>query len=240
MKAEKTIGYLLISGAVGVFVPYTLLTLTFNYPDILRQESGIILTQFHQGGSSLIYTWFAFALLGLPLLVAYSLIGQKLEPGIPQMKWVTTIGIISGVVQIIGLLRWVFVVPLLATEFVNTSSPSKQEAIEISFKVIHQFGGVLLGEHLGQLFTIIWTIFISLALLKVKIIPKWLAWWGFIASLIYFLAQAELLSTVIPTFPVIDMAGFIRSTLWLLWILLVGVKFIKAGKKNVEHILTTI
>jgi hypothetical protein len=230
MKTEKTIGYLLILGAVGVFVPYTILTFTFNYPGILRQESGSILTQFHQAGSSLIYTWFAFALLGLPLLVAYSLIGQKLEPGMPQMKWVTTIGIISGVVQIIGLLRWVFVVPVLATEFVSTSSPSKQEAIEISFKVIHQFGGVLLGEHLGQLFTIIWTVFISFALLKMRIIPKWLAWWGFIASLIYFLAQAELLATVIPAFPVIDMAGFIGSTLWLLWILLVGFKFIKLKK----------
>lgn len=233
MKAEKAIGYLLISGALGVFIPYTILTITFNYPDILRQDSVSILTQFHEGGSALIFTWLTFALLGLPLLVAYSLIGQKLEQKAPQMKWVTTIGIISGVVQIIGLLRWIFVVPVLATEFVNTSSSSRQDAIEISFKVIHQFGGVLLGEHLGQLFTIIWTVFTSFALLKVNIIPKWLAWWGFIAAFIYFLAQAELLASVIPTFPVIDMAGFAGSTLWLLWIILVGIKFMKAGKNNV-------
>lgn len=236
MSPEKKIGYLLILGALGVFVPYTILTITFNYPDILRQESSIILTQFHQGGAALIFSWLAFALLGLPLLIAYSLIGQKLESKMPQMKWVTTIGIVSGVVQIIGLLRWVFVVPVLATEFVNTASSARQEAIEISFKLIHQFGGVLLGEHLGQLFTIIWTVFISFALLKVNIISKWLAWWGFIASAIYFLAQAELLATVIPGFPVIDMAGFAGSTLWLLWIILVGVKFIKAGKKNIHHL----
>ncbi|MGK2863035.1 MAG: DUF4386 domain-containing protein [Chitinophagaceae bacterium] len=235
MKKEKTIGYLLIIGAIGVFVPYTILTITFNYPDILRQESSNILSQFHQGGPALIFTWLAFALLGLPLLLAYSLIGQKLEQRMPQMKWVTTVGIISGVVQIIGLLRWVFVIPVLATEFVNTTSPTRQEAIEVSFIMIHQFGGVLLGEHLGQLFTIIWTVLISFALLKVNIIPKWLAWWGFIASFIYFLAQAELLATVIPGFPVIDMAGFIGSTLWLLWLILAGIKFIKAGKKNIQY-----
>jgi hypothetical protein len=204
-----------------------ILTITFNYPDILRQDSGNILRQFHQGGSPLIFTWLAFALLGLPLLVAYSLIGQKVDQVLTHMKWVTTIGIISGLVQIIGLLRWVFVVPVLATEYVNTSSPTTQETIEISFQVIHQFGGVLLGEHLGQLFTIIWTVFISLALLKVKIIPKWLAWWGFIASFIYFLAQAELLASVIPAFPVIDLAGFVGSTLWLIWLILVGFQFIK-------------
>ena len=227
MKTEKAIGYLLISGAVGVFVPYTILTIIFNYPEILREESGIILRQFHQGDSALIFTWLAFALLGLPLLIAYSLIGQRLEQRIPQMKWVTTFGIVSGIVQIIGLLRWVFVVPVLATEYVHTTDPATQKAIEISFKMIHQFGGVLLGEHLGQLFTIIWTVFTSLALLKVNIIPKWLAWWGFIASFIYFFAQAELLATVIPGFPMINIAGFLGSTLWLLWIILLGVRFIK-------------
>ena len=138
MRTEKAIGYLLISGAMGILIPYIILTITFNYPDILRQESGTVLTKFHENGSPLIYTWFAFALLGLPLLAAYSLIGKKLEQRMPQLKWVTTIGIVSGLVQIIGLLRWVFVVPVLATEYVNTSSPSKQEAIEISFKVVHQ------------------------------------------------------------------------------------------------------
>jgi hypothetical protein len=227
MKTEQKIGYLLIAGAIGVFVPYTILTITFNYPDILRQESGLILTQFQQGGAALIFTWLAFALLGFPLLVAYSLIGQKLESQIPDLRWVTTLGIISGVVQMIGLLRWVFVVPVLATEFVNTTHPATQEAIKISFKVIHQFGGVLLGEHLGQLFTVIWTVFISAALLKINLIPKWLAWMGFTSSFIYFLAQAELLATVIPGFPVIGVAGLLGSTLWLIWLIVVGVKFIK-------------
>jgi hypothetical protein len=207
-------------------------SITFQFPDVLREAPGKILTSFHSGGSALIFTWLEFALMGLPLLIAYSLIGKKLETKLPFVRWVTTIGVISGVLQIIGLLRWVFVVPVLATDFVNTSSQSRREAIEISFKVIHQFGGVLLGEHMGQLFTIIWTVFISVALLKVNVIPKWLALGGFTASFIYFLAQAELSATVIPGFPVIDMAGFIGSTLWLLWLILVGVKFIKAGEKE--------
>ncbi|MEO6668995.1 MAG: DUF4386 family protein [Ferruginibacter sp.] len=77
--------------------------------------------------------------------------------------------------QIIGFLRWVFVLPVLGTDFVNTSSASRHEAIETSFKLIHQFGGVLPGEQMGQLFTVIWTVFISLALLKPDLIPKWLA-----------------------------------------------------------------
>jgi hypothetical protein len=235
MKTGKIIGYLLIAGAIGVLLPYTMLTFIFDYPGILREESSTILTRFHHGGSSLIFTWFAFAILGLPLLVAYSLIGQVVNAKMPQLKWATTMGIISVIVQIIALLRWVFVVPVLATEYVNTSSPSKQEAIETSFKMIHQFAGVLLGEHMGQLFTIIWTIVISAAMHKLQLIPKWLLWWGFITSFIYFLAQAELLATVIAGFPVIEMAGFLGSTLWLLWIILAGFQFIKGGKGINNH-----
>jgi len=53
MKTEKTIGWLLIAGAMGVFIPYTILTIIFDYPDILRSETGIILTKFHAGGGRL-------------------------------------------------------------------------------------------------------------------------------------------------------------------------------------------
>src|SRR5215218_7218032 len=104
MKMEKKIGWLLIAGAIGVLIPYTILTMTFEYPDILRQDTGMILTKFHNGGSSLILTWWAFAIPGLPLLIAYILIGQKLENKLSFIKWVTTFGVISGIAQIIALL----------------------------------------------------------------------------------------------------------------------------------------
>lgn len=227
MKIQKTIGILLIVGSVGVLIPYTILTITFNYPDILREDSGVILAEFNEGGSPLIFTWLLFALLGIPLLIAYSLIGQMLNSQSLNIRWVTSLGIISGVVQIIGLLRWVFVVPVLASSFVHTSDPATRESIALVFKVIHQFGGVLLGEHIGQLFTIAWTIYMSSILRKTGIISKWLARLGFMASGIYFLAQSELLATVIPDFPVFNLAGFIGSSLWLLWLIMIGMGFIK-------------
>ena len=151
MRTEKITGILFIVGAVGVFIPYIILTIIFNYPDILRQDAGIILTRFHDGGSSMILTWFAFALLGLPLIGAYVLLGQSLENKSRVVRLATTLGVISGIVQIIGLLRWTFVVPVLANTFVTTGNELAKEAAKIAFQTLHQFGGVLLGEHLGQL-----------------------------------------------------------------------------------------
>ena len=224
MKKEKVIGLLLIAGAIGVFIPYTILTMTFEYPDVLRQDTSIILTKFHNGGSSLILTWWAFAILGLPLLIAYVLIGQKFENRLDFIKWVTTVGVISGIVQIIALLRWVFVVPVLADNYLSGDAITKS-VTAISFQTVHQFGGVLLGEHIGQLFTVIWTVMMSYTFIKLNTFSKWVSWLGIIASAIYLLAQAELFATVIPGFPVWDMAGFIGSTLWLIWLVIVGIKF---------------
>jgi|SRR5688572_17617453 len=227
MKTERTIGILLILGAIGVFIPYTILSFIFNYPDILREDAGVILTKFHEGGPSLIFIWFLFAIFGLPLLVAYILIGQKLEKQIHFSRWATIIGIISIIVQMIGLLRWTFVVPVLANDFVYATDESTRQAIKTVFKAVHQFAGVLLGEHLGQLFTIIWTIMIASAFEKLRLFPKWIILLGFISAGIYLLAQAELFKTVIPNFPVWDLAGLIGSTLWLIWLIIVGIRFLK-------------
>ena len=233
MRKEKTIGWLLIAGAVGVLIPYSILTIIFDYPDILRQNTSIILTKFHEGGNELIWTWFFFALIGLPLIPAYILIGQKFENKAPLVRMATTIGVIGLIVQMIGLLRWTFVVPVLADSFVHATDEATKAAAIVSFKTIHQFAGVILGEHLGQLFTIAWTVMMTISFAKLKLMPKWVNWLGIISSLIYLLAQAELFATVIKGFPVWDMAGFIGSTLWLVWLIIVGVMFIKKRNQNV-------
>jgi Domain of unknown function (DUF4386) len=227
MKTNKIIGGLFIAGAIALFIPYTALTIIFEYPDILRQDTAVILTKFHEGGSTLIWTWFAFAITGIPLLPAYILLGQKLESKNSLIRVATNIGVVGLIVQMVGLLRWTFVVPVLADAFVNASDEATKAAAVIAFKTIHQYGGVILGEHLGQLFTIAWTILISISFAKLNLMPKWVNWIGYISSFIYLLAQAELFATVIPDFPVWDMAGFIGSTLWLIWLIIIGIKLTK-------------
>ncbi len=226
-KLTKQIGMLLVVGAIALLVPYTVLTITFEYPDILRQDTSMLLTKFHQGGQQLIWTWFAFALTGLPLIPAYVLIGQLLEKKAYWLRTATTLGIIGLVVQMIGLLRWTFVVPVLADSYVNSTDAATKAAAVVAFKIIHQFGGVLLGEHLGQLFTIAWTVMLSLSFAKLSLFPKWINMLGIISAGIYLLAQAELLATVMPGFPVWSLAGFLGSTLWLVWLVVIGIGFVR-------------
>lgn len=230
----KVIGILFIISAISLLIPYTMLTINFEYPDILRLDTSIILTKFHAGGNKLIWTWFAFAITGMPLIPAFILLGQQLENKTSFIRVATNIGVIGLVVQCIGLLRWTFVVPILAKTFVNATDQATKSAAIVAFKTIHQYGGVILGEHLGQLFTISWTIIISYCFGKLNFFPKWVIWLGYISSTIYFLAQAELLATVIPEFPVWDMAGFIGSTLWLVWLIVIGVLLVNKKHNKIE------
>lgn len=224
---NKQASILLIIGAIALLVPYSILTGIFEYPAILRQDTGVILTKFNEGGSSLIWTWFAFALTGLPLLPAYVLLGEVLEKRHTMVRTATTLGVIGLIVQMVGLLRWTFVIPVIADSYVHNADPATKAAAIMAFKTVHQFGGVLLGEHLGQLFTIAWTVMMSLSFARLKLFPKWLTIMGIFSTMIYLVAQAELFATVMPQFPVLEPAGFIGSTLWLLWLILVGSRLLK-------------
>lgn len=231
MKTYKVIGGLLLTGAMALFIPYTVLTMIFEYPDILRQDAAVVLTKFYEGGSTLIWTWFAFAITGIPLLPAYIMLGQELENKTRWVKVATTVGVVGLIVQMAALLRWTFVVPVLADAYVQASDEATRAAAVMAFKTIHQFGGVLLGEHLGQLFTITWTALITYSFAKVKFMPQWINILGYVSAFIYLLAQAELFATVIPDLLYWDMAGFIGSSLWLLWMILIGIQLIRKKEK---------
>ena len=226
---RKLAGIFFIVGALLVNIPYTLLIMNFDYPDILRQPTAEILTKFQVGGDTLIYTWLAFAWVGLPMLFGAIMLKQILtDEHAPFLETATTLGVIGFIVQVVGLLRWVFVVPALARLYTDPAADSAtQAAVAAVFTAVHQYGGVILGEHMGQFLIILWMSMISGIMYKSKMFSKWVAVLGWVASAIYILAQTELLATAIPTVPVIDWAGLVGSLLWLVWMIVMGVYLVK-------------
>jgi hypothetical protein len=235
LRTARRAGWLFIVGALLVNVPYALLIANFEYPDILRQPTGEILEKFSAGGSSLILTWLAFAWAGFLLIAAIMLLHSAL--GATRSPWLplaTALGFTGGVVQMVGLLRWVFVVPVLAAIQVDpTASSGSREAAAVGFQLVHQYGGVVLGEHLGQLFSIGWMVLISALLLRHQLLGRWLGLLGYAAAAVYVCAQSELLATVIPGFPVEPEAGLVGSLLWLIWMIVLGVQLLRAKSLEV-------
>jgi hypothetical protein len=242
-QIQTAAGALLILGAVLVNIPYTLLIVTFDYPDILRAPTGEILTKFAAGGSGLIWTWLAFAWVGLPILVGILLVPRALAGDRPANRGQFSgslalfFGSAGAIAQMIGLLRWSFVVPALAHLYTAPqATPATREAVVAVFQAVHQYGGVVLGEHIGQTFTILWMVLLSLSLLRQGKLPRWLPWAGFVAAGVYALAQGELLATVMPGIPAWEAAGLVGSLLWLGWLIALGIALIRStGRFVYEH-----
>jgi hypothetical protein len=225
---RRVTGWLLVVGAVTFAVAATVLSSTFNWPDILREPPAVVLPAFVAGGTSLVWTWFAvawtYAILLVPILLLPAALGRRDDP---VLRAATFVGAASVLLGLIGFLRWVFVVPALAESYAAGDAATKA-AVAAAWMAQHQFGGALLGEHLGQLLAIAWSITISVLILRTGILWRWVGWAGLVASVLYLTGQGDILATAVPDFPVWDLGGLVGSTLWGLWVIALGVAVLRA------------
>jgi hypothetical protein len=225
---RRVTGWLLVIGAVAFAVAATILSSTFDWPDILREPPQVVLPAFMAGGTSLVWTWFAvawtYAILLVPILLLPAALGRRDDP---VLRAATFVGAASVLLSLIGFLRWVFVVPPLAASYA-AGEPTSQAAVAAAWMAQHQFGGALLGEHLGQLLAIGWSITVSVLILRGRMLARWVGWAGLVASGLYLFNQGDILATAIPSFPVFDLAGFAGSTLWAIWLIVLGVGVLRA------------
>jgi hypothetical protein len=222
-RLARPTGVLFIAGSIAFAIAAATLSATFNWPDILREPASVVLPAFVAGGASLTWTWFAtawtYAILAVPMLLLPTVLGRRDDAA---LRVATTIGATSVLLALIGFLRWVFVVPALASSYVAGDSTT-QAAVDAAWVAQHQFGGALLGEHLGQLLALAWSVTLSVIILRTGILPKWLGLTGLAASVLYLLNQGDVMATALPGFPAWDLAGFLGSTAWGLWVAALGV-----------------
>ena len=218
-----TTGGLFLVGALAFAAAATVLSSTFNWPDILREPASVVLPAFVDGGTSLIWTWFAtawtYAILAVPILLLPAVLGRSDDPA---LRAATYLGATSVVLSLIGFLRWVFVVPPLAHSYVTGDATTKA-AVEAAWTAQHQFGGALLGEHLGELLAIGWSVTLCVIILRIRVLPRWFGVAGLAVSALYLLNQGDVLATAVPGFPVWDLAGAIGSTAWGIWVAALGI-----------------
>jgi len=223
LALRRITGALFLIGALAFATAATILSATFNWPDILREPADVVLSNFAAGGPTLVWTWFAtawtYAILAVPILLLPTALGRRNDAAL----WVATFaGAISVVLALIGFLRWVFVVPPLA-QLYQEGDAANRTALAVAWLAQHQFGGALLGEHLGQLLGIAWSVTLSIIILRTRVLPRWLGVVGLVVSVLYFLNQGDILATALPGFPVFDLAGLIGSSGWGLWVAALGV-----------------
>lgn len=222
MTLTQFTGALLIFLPIAFNVLFFRLQKTFEYPDILRKPTDYILRQFNAGGNRLIVTWYSFALTSLLFIPTAILVNQIFaQDALPYMAVATTIGVLAGLVQFMGLIRWTFLVPFLARSYFEpNSSLATRDSISVVFQAFHRFAGMAVGEHLGYLCTSIWTALIALAITQSSQFAHWLGWLGFLPAIGIFIGLFEEAG-----FQAAAMINAISYILWSLWLIIVGVVF---------------
>ena len=211
-------------GVLGI-VPFFRLSQIFEYPDILRQPTGDILRKYHDGGSGLTVTWCLFALFAAPLFALAPLLQDGFVANGIDMTFATiatVIAIIGAVFNIIGLIRWVFVVPLLVRKYVDPDTgQTVREAIEVVFEAFHTYLGVTVGEFLGFSFLGLWGIMVGLAIIQTEIVSSIFGYAAVLFSVGVLVGDLEFAG-----WKPAGLVVAISSSLFMLWAIVVGVVFI--------------
>ncbi len=229
---RRAAGWLFIVGAVSFATAATVLSSTFDWPDILREPPSTVLPAFVAGGTGLVWVWFAtawtYAILAVPVLLLPAALDLRAHAA---LRVATVVGAVSVLVSLIGFLRWVFVVPPFARSYEEGDATTKA-AIDAAWTAQHQFGGALLGEHLGQLLAVGWSVAVCVIVLRTRALPRWLGVSGLVVSAVYATNQGDILATAIPDFPVWELGGLLGSTGWGLWVAALGVALLLRGRKS--------
>lgn len=172
MTTQVVAGILLIVLPVAYNGLYSVLARSFDYPDILRRPTAEVLERFGAGGSALILTWWAFAMSAVLLAPTAVLVSASFSDSDPTLLAVAVaIGLLAAVVQFLGLIRWPLAVPHLAREMADpSSSASKKDAIDVIFQTLNRYLGVAVGEHLGYLFTGLWTALVGIVVIRSELL----------------------------------------------------------------------
>jgi hypothetical protein len=184
MTLNRITGLVLIALPVAFNVLFFMLRQAFDYPDILRKPVDHILKRFSEGGTRLIVLWYAFALtalLAIPMAILFYTVFSEQHPRLAVSTAI--IGALSGLVQGMGLLRWPLLVPSLAAQYNAADATDAQRgAVAVVFNAFHQYIGVVVGEHLGYLFTGVWTILITVLMLTTPIFGALMGIFGIISA----------------------------------------------------------
>ena len=226
MTTQVLTGLLLLVLPVAYNGLYTLLARSFDYPDILRQPTGQVLERFSAGGSRLVLLWWGFAMSAVLLAPAVVLLSATLVDADPAvLALASAIGLLAALVQFLGLVRWPFAVPYLARTATDpTATAATRDAVEVTFQTLNRYLGVAVGEHLGYLFTGVWTALAGVALIQSDLLHPLLGVVGLLLAPLFVLGSLEFVGPF-------EVRGWkLAGTLvplayigWSIWLLALGI-----------------
>ncbi len=188
--------FLAIEGLL-IFAPLIILGASINWPASLDEPASVNLPLILEQFSSMmtgygIYLIYSLLFYPVAYLTGRAIVGEDLEN--PIFRIANGFAALSALARALGIVRWLFAMPVLARMYTDPSATAQmKESISVVYEMLNAYAGGI-GELLGvSLFAVIWLVLIGILILQKAQLPKWVAYFGFVAAASLFLNLAELL-----------------------------------------------
>jgi hypothetical protein len=225
-NTARSAGAALALASVLAIAGFTVLGSVFEYPQILGEPTAAILALFreHQGTVML---WFLVLALSAAMMAPAGIWLGRIAGG-TLGRWIAGIGIAAATVQVVGLQRWVTLVPAITQDALD---PSKRSSAEDRFQLWHTVLGTVIGETLGYALTATFTVLVVIALRR-SVLPGWLAVTGY--------GAAALIATgvLIPLIEAASLTNFAGYVAWCAWLFAVAVVLFRVSESRPVAVTT--
>jgi hypothetical protein len=226
---NKTTAFLFITYAVFVIAAYSILAAVFEFPEILRKPITERFALFHLHESIIIPTYYVFALTGV-LQIFFSIYLFKINNTTSSNGLSSLIfGVLAGLCQTIGFIRWVVAIPYLASISATTDVSTFEGLLNAYF-------GMSIGEHLGSLFLAIWLGYTFLSMRETNLFDNRLSLLALISGILMLPIAFEPLGAAFSVFAFLTVPVFGLVTTWML---LMAYSLLK-GKEETIKISSTV
>lgn len=229
MTDRRSTAALLLGFTVLNLAAAVLLGAAYGWPAVLDEPAAVVLPAFAAAQTAVVAGFLLQTLLSVALVPIT--IGLHHEVGGGSRLWPLTVagfGILSGLTQTLGWIRWPIVVPGLAESWLDpATTPGTRAALEAAYETLNSYAGGALGEYLGWLFQALWAIGITVLLVRSRVVGPVAALIG--AALTAVWALSFLVGPFAPALAegLFGTAGFSAYAGWFLWLGAVGLVLLR-------------
>lgn len=215
MQTKQRAAAGMMAGAAALAIAgFTALGSIFDYPKILKAPTTEILDGYREHQTA-ITGWFLALVISAALLAPIGVLLGRIAGGILG-KWITGVGIAAATVQVIGLSRWVLLIPGVSDD---ATVPALTESAHRTFDMLHFWLGTILGETIGYALTATFTVLVVTAFTRNAAITnntatRWIGYLGYVSA--GLIATGVVIPLGLGGASITNFVGYVAWCLWLI------------------------
>lgn len=207
-------------------IAFNILVVIFEFPDILRASAAYRLALFTENSQIIIPTYYVLALTGLVQVLMSVLLYESFAVKNGLVLVTAVFGVLTGVFQVLGFIRWPIVVPYFAEAMNSGLSMGTIAFVE---GMLNRYAGMAVGEHLGFLCQAVWTMLLGASMIKQDLFDSRLGWTGVVLGFLTLLMSLEPLGGVLGIFG--ELTWPVMAA-WLIWLFLLAISLLRTKSQT--------